>query len=63
MLNILKLKKFILESLGMTITSFMLALGYQARTWYYWEYNGKIPLHAITAIKNYFISRKVVYVE
>lgn len=61
MLDILKLKKFITESLGMTITSFMFALGYQNRTWYYWEYRNKIPLHAMTAIKNYFISRRIEY--
>lgn len=60
-LNILKLKKFILESLGMTITSFMTALGYQARTWYCWQYQNKIPNHAVTAIKHYFDSRRVEY--
>ena len=62
-MNVKNLKKFIVESLGMTITSFMLALGYGARSWYYWEYQNKIPLHAQMAIKNYFKTRKVEYVN
>lgn len=60
-MNVLKLKKFIVDTLGMTITSFMTALGYIPRSWYYWEYSGKIPNHAVAAIKNYFSSRRIEY--